>query len=47
MDQWKGTPKPTTATNKPASSPTKPGHTHPTSMSNQGSSTTKKPTGKK
>jgi hypothetical protein len=42
MDQWKGASKPTTPANKPASTPTKPGHTQP-----QASSTTKKPTGKK
>jgi hypothetical protein len=47
MDQWKGAPKPTTAANKPASSPAKPGQAQPSGMRTQASSTTKKPTGKK
>ena len=46
MEPWKGSPKPTMPTAKPASSPTKPGQTQPSSM-NKTSSTTKKPTGKK
>jgi hypothetical protein len=46
MEPWKGSPKPTMSTAKPASSPTKPGQTQPSSM-NKASPTTKKPTGKK